>query len=89
MVEISKVKTVKVEAKEMRLCVKVRDYFTGNIVDQDGERIGDFDGYVPSFFPGNHDGDYIKINIDLDTGQITNWKKPTAEDIEKLIEKQG
>jgi hypothetical protein len=27
----------------------------------------------------------VILNIDLDTGQVTNWKKPTAEQIEQFI----
>lgn len=31
-------------------------------------------------------GDYIILDIDLDTGKILNWKAPSAEDIEEWIE---
>ena len=30
-------------------------------------------GYVPEFFPGQHWGDYIELDIDPATGIITNW----------------
>lgn len=40
---------------------------------------------VPDFFPGEHYGDYLILNIDLETGQIKNWKKPAATDIEKIL----
>ena len=52
----------------------------------DGERVGGYDGYVPSFFPGEHYGDYVELRIDVDTGQILNWNKPTAKDL-KIFKK--
>jgi len=81
-------KTVEVEAKQIRLCCKICDRFTASVHDQDGEEIFDYEGYVPNFFPGNHYGDYIMLNIDLDTGQITNWKPLTPEDIMRFIESE-
>lgn len=79
-------KIVEVEAKEIRLCCKVCDMFTASVHDQDGETVFDYEGYVPDFFPGDHYGDYIMLHIDLDTGKITNWKTPSAEDIMKFID---
>ena len=40
------------------------------------------DGYVPDFFPGDHGGDYMELDIELATGKILNWTPPTAEQIE-------
>lgn len=37
------------------------------------------EGYVPSFFPNEHFGDYVIMNID-ETGRITNWENPDYED---------
>lgn len=39
--------------------------------------------YVPDFMPGEHYGDYVFLNIDLDTGRITNWEVPTTEELEE------
>ena len=79
-------KTVEVEAKELRIYTKVSDGFTASLHDQDGECIYDQDlGYVPSLMPGDHYGDYIILNIDIETGIITNWVKPTVVQIEKFI----
>ena len=38
-------------------------------------------GYVPDFFPDEHYGDYVQLKIDIDTGQIIDWKKPTQKDL--------
>lgn len=77
-------KTVQVEAKVLKVHLKVSDRFSAVLVDQDGATIHDHDGYVPSFFPGGP-GDYVELNIDIDTGQILNWKKPHPSDIEEFI----
>lgn len=84
--EISQTKTVPVVAKELRLHLKVSDMFTASIHDDTGKELGgQDDGYVPDFMPGDHYGDYVILNIDLDTGLVTNWKTPTREQIETFI----
>ena len=86
--EINKTMTVPVQAKTLKLHLKVCDMFTASITDQNGKEIGgQEDGYVPDFMPGEHYGDYVILDIDIDTGQITNWKKPTREDIEAFLNK--
>jgi hypothetical protein len=86
MPEITATKTVKVYAKTLKICCKVSDTFSAQLVDQDGEEIhSQDDGYVPGFMPGDHYGDYVILDVDLDTGQIVNWKKPSSEEIEEWI----
>lgn len=88
--EIGIKKEVKVNAKELRLHCKVSDRFTASLHDQDGEEIFcQEDGYVPGLMPGQHYGDYVIINIDIDTGMITNWKIPTADDVKSFIDGDG
>jgi len=85
-IKIGVQKTVEVQAKTLAIHCKVRDDFTAHILDQDGEEIGgQDDGYVPAFMPGDHHGDYVILDIDLETGQVTNWKRPTAEQIAAFI----
>jgi len=50
---------------------------------EDGKTVRESDGYVPAFFPDGG-GDYIYLEIDIETGQILNWQKPAEEDLEKL-----
>ena len=78
-------KKVSVQAKTLKIYCKVRDEFTATLVDQDGETLLDYEGYVPSFMPGQHYGDYLILDIDLDTGQIVNWKKLAAAEIEEFL----
>ena len=84
--EINQQKTVKVNAKTLRIYCKVSGRFTYAIDDEQGEEIYWQDnGYVPDFMPGEHYGDYVILDIDLDTGMVTNWEKPTAAQIEDAI----
>ena len=87
--QINQVKTVKVEARTMCLCLKVCSEFACDILDQDNICIGQYEGGVPGFFPGDHGGDYVELDINLDTGMVENWKVPTAEQIEKLLKEEN
>lgn len=42
------------------------------------------DGYVPKEL-GIGGGDYISFEIDLETGQIVGWKKPSDEALDKVF----
>ncbi len=61
------------------ICAKCSDMFSASL--DDGR---EYDGYVPNFFPGQHFGDYVELEIDLKTGQILNWNPPTEKDLEKF-----
>lgn len=79
-------KEIQVEAKTLSIHCKVCDNFTASLLDQNGETIHDQeDGYVPGFMPGDHYGDYVILEIDLDSGQIKNWKAPSAKAIQEWI----
>lgn len=66
--------------KTINITAKCSDMFAANL-KEDGKIIGEYDGYVPDFMPGNHYGDYVELQIDIDTGKILNWKKPTAKQL--------
>lgn len=83
--EINAIKTVKVNAKTLSIHMKVCDEFAARLLDSDGKTLKDYEGYVPGFMPGEHYGDYLILDIDIDTGAITNWKAPTASKIEEFI----
>ena len=83
--KISHEKTGKIDVQTLRLYVKTSDGFECKILKQDGEVVGEYDGYVPDFFPEEHYGDYLILNIDLETGKITNWQRPTEKDIVELL----
>jgi hypothetical protein len=69
-------KKTEVNAKTVKISMKVCDGFSYELLDDQGKVIHDQDsGYVPSFMPGQHYGDYLMLDIDVDSGTITNWKK--------------
>jgi len=40
---------------------------------------------VPGFFPNEHYGDYVELDIDVATGRIINWVAPTEKELLKQI----
>lgn len=87
--EINQLKQVKVNAKVLKIFVKCSDRFTYSIEDQDGKEIfTQDDGYVPDFMPGEHYGDYVILDIDIDTGMVLNWKTPSAEQLEQAMKEE-
>lgn len=86
--EITKPQTV--NAKTLKIHLKVADRFSASLVSDKGEEIVcQEDGYVPGFMPGDHHGDYVILDIDIDTGLITNWRLPHPETIAEWINEQN
>ena len=67
----------------LKMCAKCRD-MCAMVLEINGKNSGDYDDYVPDFFPENHYGDYIEFHIDIDSGVIVNWKRPTKVQLKKL-----
>jgi len=75
-----------VNVKRIKTCIKVCDRFTAEVFDEAGNNIRTIeDEYVPDCFPGQHYGDYLELDIDIETGQIINWKKPTPDQLGQLL----
>lgn len=75
--------------KIIKVCAKCSDLFTAQLVE-DGTYKGEYIGYVPGWFPSpnvQHYGDYVELDIDADTGQVLNWKKPTQKDLKIFVDK--
>lgn len=69
--------------KTINITAKCSDAFWAALA-VDGQRVGEYDGYVPAWFPNTgeeHYGDYVSLTIDVETGKIVNWKKPTTKDL--------
>ena len=78
-------------AKIMHINSKCSDCFSMSISDtKSGDYIvDDYDGYVP---PGSGvgSGDYVELDIDVETGQILNWANPlTNGDFIEHMEEHG
>lgn len=74
----------------LKVSAKCSDMFDATLITGDNNIVGERSGYVPKWFPNphvSHYGDYVVLEIDLDTGHILNWKKPTKEDISETFEK--
>jgi len=56
-----------------------------DFVDTEKQITNESDGYVPRNI-GIGGGDYIKLIIDVETGQILNWLVPENEDIQNSME---
>lgn len=85
--ELNIQKTEAVQAKELRIHCKVCDNFTASLHDEAGTEIcNQEDGYVPGFMPGKHYGDYLILNIDIETGQITNWNEANLKELPEWVE---
>lgn len=53
-----------------------------------GTKIYEHEGYAPNDL-GIGGGDYIELTIDLETGQIQNWKPPTDEQLNEVFNERG
>jgi hypothetical protein len=73
----------------IHISAKCSDLFSMSVYNAQGQAVGEYDGYVPDFFPGEHYGDYVALTIDTQTGKILNWKKVSDGVINELLEKQG
>jgi hypothetical protein len=76
------------ELKVLHIGAKCSDLCYAELKDENGHIVATHDGYVPSFMPGEHFGDYVMLDIDLETGQLLNWKKPSAAEVQEEISKE-
>ncbi len=83
----SRVKKIAEQAKTLIFSMQVRTEFTIHLMGQDGVWLFDYEGYIlPAFLPERgFSGEYLTLDIDIDSGQITNWQKPTREQIGTFI----
>ena len=75
-----------INVKTVKVCAKVCDSACYTFISDKGEVVKDLDCvYVPSFFPGDHYGDYLQLDIDIDTGQIKNWKNVDPVELGRFL----
>lgn len=71
--------------KYLRMYLKIRDEMSFTLHDENNVQLGEYEGYVPNdIIPGEF-GDYMDLKIDLDTGQIVNWFKPSSSALAAII----
>ena len=68
----------------IKITAKCSDCFSA-ILWENNKPVSNYDGYVPDWMPDDHWGDYVQLEIDIDTGKILNWHKPTAAQLAKTF----
>ena len=76
---MKKITTIFVTAKCSDLCHV-------SFFDEDKNKVGERDDYVPDFMPEEHYGDYVELEIEIATGKILNWKVPTQKELKGSIQ---
>ena len=71
------------------MCVKCTDVFSCKITDGNKTLVADYCDYVPDFMPDDHYGDYVILDIDLDTGKIVNWRTDAKKLVNQFIMDQN
>jgi hypothetical protein len=74
-----------VDARTVEVHCKVCDSGHYALKNHCSETLATRDDYVPSFFPGEHYGDYLILDIDLETGRIVNWKRPEPVEVSRAF----
>jgi hypothetical protein len=78
-------KTNKTGATILRIVAKCSDNCYASLETKDGTILKERNSYVPEMMPGEHYGDYVEIDIDIATGKILNWKKPSEAALNRFI----
>lgn len=67
----------------LRISAKCSDLCWTEYTDKDGNKT-ESDSYVPANIGiGGSGGDYVDIDIDMETGQILNWKPVSDAKVKK------
>ena len=67
----------------LQITAKCDDRFNATLL-KDDQMVKEYDGYVPSLVPNLY-GDYVNLDIDVQTGKILNWVIPTEDQIQEFI----
>lgn len=72
-----------VDVQRISISAKCSDLCCAQLQDKDGAYVAEHNGYVPALMPEEHYGDYVILDIDLETGIILNWKRPDRATVEE------
>jgi len=75
------VKTITISGKSVDSC------YTG-LYDASEKEIAVSDGYAPEI-DNLCDGDYVELEVDVETGKIVGWVAPTDAEFAKLYSEYG
>lgn len=83
---VNKIVKESVDVKLVNIFVKVSPETTITLYDNTNRPIKGIGGRLPKFLV-QCDCDYIDLTINIETGQVLNWRKPLAEELEDAINK--
>ena len=72
-----------IDVNQISISAKCSDLCFSQLKDSEGLVVAEHDGYVPALMPDEHYGDYVKLDIDLETGTILNWVRPSKRVVEE------
>ena len=72
-----------INVNRVHINAKCSDLCFAQLADAEGRVLAEHNGYVPALMPGEHCGDYVELEIDLETGTILNWVRPSKVVIEE------
>ena len=73
------------DVKTLKIHLTVRDGFNGKLLTAEWEKVCEReDTYVPDFVPWSY-GDTVELDIDIETGKITNRPKINSEYLKEII----
>ena len=84
--EVTIKKPTEANASIVMISAKVGDLCTTQVLDENGHLLADRGGYPPSFLPIRRGSDYLRLEIDLDTGRILNWGQISRTALETFID---
>ena len=67
---------------KLTFSAKCSDKFYGTLYDNDEKYLGEYSGYSPHFLGGS---DYVRMTVDLQTGQIEDWTPLSDENLEEFM----
>jgi hypothetical protein len=69
----------------LKVYVKCDDRCSTILYDHTGLEIGSSHREPPKILTGEENADYLRLEIDIYTGLILNWKVPSVEDVKEYL----
>jgi hypothetical protein len=70
----------------LHITAKCKDCCFVQARDSEGEAVGESNGYVPYELLPHSGGDHVRLLIDVETGQIIDWKKPSLRELSDSLQ---
>lgn len=60
---------------KLSICAKIDRDFEVEVIGADFNVVKVYEDFVPDIFPGTCGGRYLSLEIDYETGKVTDWEK--------------